>query len=274
MPATTALAVPLASGTRSVCVGGHTASLFVPAACPRPRDSFQQIRAISSRDSASVRPAKQPANAQQLEPRQLEAQQHQQRAAAPVDQRAGAGGEPGVSAAVVAAVAAGVSCVPLLLPTAAASAVLSTLMPHSLQQQQAWQTLTWGCTAIGCASLGVTLVCTTRFLLSYNPALEQEVELRRWALPWRAVTLFDPLLQPLRRRFFGQTAPGDLDYAAVALLAVVCSLLECLVGKDGLLNDRIPDFALLQALQTLIVFQHGMLLPCWVIVVLRWGRVM
>ena len=44
-------------------------------------------------------------------------------------------------------------------------------------------------------------------------------------------------------------APGDLDYAAVALLAVVCSLLECLVGKDGLLNDRIPDFALLQALQ-------------------------
>ena len=38
-----------------------------------------------------------------------------------------------------------------------------------------------------------------------NPALEQEVELRRWALPWRAVTLFDPLLQPLRRRFFGQT---------------------------------------------------------------------
>jgi hypothetical protein len=43
--------------------------------------------------------------------------------------------------------------------------------------------------------------------------------------------------------------PGDLDYAAVALLALICSLLECLVGKEGLLNDSIPDFALLAALQ-------------------------
>ena len=42
---------------------------------------------------------------------------------------------------------------------------------------------------------------------------------------------------------------GDLDYAAVALLALICSLLECLVGKEGLLNDSIPDFALLAALQ-------------------------
>ena len=137
--------------------------------------------------------------------------------------------------------------------------------------------------------------------------------------------------------------PGDLDYAAVALLALICSLLECLVGKDGLLNDAIPDFALLAALQArrgwgwglgarlawpgvwlgsargggtcvcrmalpesrsasqpqagawpmwlaalpnrtcvllhrppqaIIIFMHGMLLPCWCIVVLRWGRVL
>jgi hypothetical protein len=128
-------------------------------------------------------------------------------------------------------------------------------------------------------------------------------------LPWAAVTLFDPLLVPMRRTFFGQTVrqaacfvgpcvaerlhgcsaalrldvaelqrpgnwlparllpggvpshvrstclpaclqePGDLDYAAVALLALICSLLECLVGKEGLLNDFIPDFALLAALQ-------------------------
>lgn len=43
-------------------------------------------------------------------------------------------------------------------------------------------------------------------------------------------------------------APSQ-DYAAVALLAIICSLLETLVGKDGMLNDAIPDFALLQALQ-------------------------
>lgn len=42
---------------------------------------------------------------------------------------------------------------------------------------------------------------------------------------------------------------GDLDYAAVALLAVVCSLLECLVGKDGVMLPFIPDFALRDALQ-------------------------
>lgn len=110
-------------------------------------------------------------------------------------------------------------------------------------------------------------------LCSY-PALEQHVEQRRWALPWQAVTLFDPLLQPVRRRYFKQTEEGDLDFASVALLAAVCSLLECLVGKDGLMLPYIPDFVLREALQYLVVFQHGMLLPCWVIVVLRWGKVM
>lgn len=35
----------------------------------------------------------------------------------------------------------------------------------------------------------------------------------------------------------------------MALLAIVCTLLECLVGKDGVLNEFIPDFALLHALQ-------------------------
>lgn len=38
-----------------------------------------------------------------------------------------------------------------------------------------------------------------------TPGLERQVELRRWSLPWQAVTLFDPLLQPLRRGFFRQT---------------------------------------------------------------------
>lgn len=173
--------------------------------------------------------------------------------------------------------AAGVTAVPVLLPAAAAasSSVLATIVPHSVAAPTHWSdTLLWCYTAAGAASLLVSLVCTSRFLVSFTPGLERQVQLRRWSLPWQAVTLFDPLLQPLRRGFFRQTEEGDLDYAAVALLAVACSLLECLVGKDGLMNDYIPSFALRDGLQFLIFFQHGLLLPCWVIVVLRWGRVL
>ncbi|KAI7837406.1 hypothetical protein COHA_008773 [Chlorella ohadii] len=130
----------------------------------------------------------------------------------------------------------------------------------------------WGCICLGAAGLLTTTVCTARFIISFFPGLEKVAEQRRWQLPWVAVTLYDPLLQPVRRRVFGQTQEGDLDYAAVALLAVICSLLETLVGKDGMLNDFIPDFALLHALQWVIIFMHGQLLPAWVLVVLRWGR--
>ena len=61
---------------------------------------------------------------------------------------------------------------------------------------------------------------------------------------WSALTFVLSFLLPACLQ-----EPGDLDYAAVALLALICSLLECLVGKEGLLNDSIPDFPLLAALQ-------------------------
>ncbi len=62
--------------------------------------------------------------------------------------------------------------------------------------------------------------------------------------PLALTLLLVPLQPPLHRRSLLMQ-----DYAAVALLAVICSLLETLVGKDGMLNDFIPDFALLHALQ-------------------------
>lgn len=50
------------------------------------------------------------------------------------------------------------------------------------------------------------------------PGLEREAEQKRSQLPWAAVTLYDPLLQPVRRRFFGQTEEGDLVRPALDCL--------------------------------------------------------
>ena len=69
----------------------------------------------------------------------------------------------------VAGLATSIALVPLLLPhTASAAAVLAALVPHSLQFQhhQNWETVYWGCVAVGAASTLVTLVCTSRFLVS------------------------------------------------------------------------------------------------------------
>lgn len=79
---------------------------------------------------------------------------------------------PLLSAASVAAVAAVISGIPLLLPTAASasgssgSSVLASMLPHTLQQHQHWEVVMAGYTAAGAASLLVSLVCTSRFLLS------------------------------------------------------------------------------------------------------------
>lgn len=114
----------------------------------------------------------------------------------------------------------------------------------------------------GFAALSV--LCTMRFLLSFNPQLETAAVQQR-ALPWSMLTLLDPVLQPVRRHAFG-LAPSDPDYASVALLAVLASVLEALVGDTGLLAGRIPDPELLAALRSLVLAQHCFLL------VSRWVR--
>lgn len=76
---------------------------------------------------------------------------------------------PLISAAAVAAVAVGVSTVPMLLPAAAAasSSMLATIVPRSVPPPTHWSdTLLWCYTAAGAASLLVSLVCTSRFLVS------------------------------------------------------------------------------------------------------------
>ena len=47
-------------------------------------------------------------------------------------------------------------------------------------------------------------------------------------------------------------------------------------GVARLTDDVLPVLPACPAplLQAIIIFMHGMLLPCWCIVVLRWGKVL
>jgi hypothetical protein len=69
--------------------------------------------------------------------------------------------------------------------------------------------------------------------------------------------------------FGGAQEPGDLNYGAVALLAVTVSVLESLVGEGGLWLEKVPDLDLLHYMQYMVFFGHSLLLPSWVMVVLR-----
>lgn len=128
-----------------------------------------------------------------------------------------------------------------------------------------------GAACMGGAFTLLTLLLTARFLLSFFPRLERQALARQW--PYSAVTVLDPVLQPVKRHLFA-LEETDPDYAAVAVLAVATGLLECLVGEYGLLVHAIPDFQLVRALQQLIIVQHCFLLPSWCLVVLRWASVM
>lgn len=119
---------------------------------------------------------------------------------------------------------------------------------------------------VGTACALLTLLATSRFLMSYFPILERKAKLRR--MPWAFFTMVDPILHPLQRGLF-RMEPGDLNLGAVAMLACVSSLLETLVGEGGLWLESIPDLDLLHHMRYLVLFQHGLLLPSWTMVVLR-----
>ena len=129
---------------------------FLPPTRP-PRRPRQQQQAARQQDNAVL-------------PARLEQQRRQPSAASSTvqDGDSSAGGLP-LPPLAVTGLAASIALAPLLLPlTASAASVLATLVPHTLQHQhhQNWETVYWGCVAVGAASTLVTLVCTSRFLVS------------------------------------------------------------------------------------------------------------
>ncbi|PRW05802.1 ATP-dependent DNA ligase [Chlorella sorokiniana] len=150
---------------------------------------------------------------------------------------------------------------PLLLPSAADAA---TALPHLPEFNGYWMAL-----GLGGAGVVTTLLLTSRFLMSYFPSLEKNAKARPAGALYRLLTVADPVLDPITKGFFRQTQQGDLNYGAMALLALSSAVLTCVFGDGGLMVDRVPDLDTLQLLRYLSYFQHMLLLPMWVIVVFR-----
>lgn len=150
---------------------------------------------------------------------------------------------------------------PLLLPSAADAA---TALPHLPEVSGYWMAL-----GLGAAGVTTTVLLTSRFLVSYFPGLEKKAKARPAGTLYRLLTVADPVLDPITKGFFRQTQQGDLNYGAMALLALSSAVLTCIVGDGGLFVERVPDLDTLQFLRYLSYFQHMTLLPMWVIVVFR-----
>lgn len=127
----------------------------------------------------------------------------------------------------------------------------------------------WLCVGLGSTAVLTTLLFTSRFLMSYFPSLEKRAKQRPSAV-LRVLTAADPILDPITRGFFRMTESGDLNYGAMALLALTSAIMTSLLGDGGLMVEQVPDLGVLQALRYLVFFQHMMLLPMWVFVVFRW----
>ncbi|GAB4816374.1 hypothetical protein N2152v2_003420 [Parachlorella kessleri] len=143
----------------------------------------------------------------------------------------GGGPNSGIALTIAAAGVAG----GLLLPAAALATPTDDV--HSMYLLSV---------GLGAAFTLITLLSTSRFIMSYFPRLVRKAG--RGRTLWRVFTVFDPVLQPVQTRLF-RMEPGDLDYSAMLLLAVVCAMLEGLVGDGGLLVEKVPDLQLLGYLQ-------------------------
>lgn len=145
----------------------------------------------------------------------------------------------------------------LLQPAVALAAEAATDAQHNMYLASV---------GLGTVFTVVTLMSTSRFMMSFFPKLEKQARMK--SLPWSLFTIFDPLLQPIQRGLF-KMEPGDIDYSSVAFLATVSSVMSTLVGRGGLMVELVPDASVLHYMQYLCFFQHGLLLPTWVLVVLR-----
>lgn len=127
------------------------------------------------------------------------------------------------------------------------------------------------CAVLGAIFSVLTVAATARFLLSFFPTLEASARQRRGPSILRPLVALDPFIfAPAQRRLFHKREEGDVNYAAMALLAAMSVALEVLFGDTGLLAQSVPDTELLYGLNYLIYCQHVLLLPQWAMAVFRY----
>lgn len=113
----------------------------------------------------------------------------------------------------------------------------------------------------------VSLVLIDKFSF---PGLERTAKQARGPYTIRAFLMLDWALNPTQKGVFRMKEEGDVNYAAMAWLALMSMVLEVLFGDAGVLRQTVPDTQLLFFLNYLIFFQQMLLLPQWAMAVFRW----
>lgn len=120
-------------------------------------------------------------------------------------------------------------------------------------------------------SAAAALLLSSRFLLSFNPALVKKARISRRPLAVRAMLLLDHVLDPVQE-MFGMTEQEDINHASVFFLALLSIVLEILFGDSGLLNESIPNTDIVQTLHYMIYFINTIALPQWAMLVFRFYK--
>ena len=127
------------------------------------------------------------------------------------------------------------------------------------------------CLTVGTTFSLLTIAVTGRFILSFFPGLERAARQARGPIALRAFVILDGLLMdPAQRRVFRMKEEGDVNYAAMLVLACMSAILEVMFGQpNGLLAQSVPDAGMLYFLNYLIFCQQMLLLPQWAMAVFR-----
>jgi len=149
------------------------------------------------------------------------------------------------------------------------SPALSTPPHPSVYHAVPEHTMMCECMLLGATMSLLTLLLTSRFLLSFFPNLEKMAKQQNGPIAFRCLIMLDYFLDPIMNSCFKDVESDAPNYAAMIYLASLCAVMQLLVGQHGILFDLIPDTQLLQLLQHILIQQQTILLPQWAMAVFR-----